>query len=74
MRVLSAWQWEISNSPAIEDSNGIVEYQDCMLREGASLRTAFDGYKNFASISQEAGSSMGMKMIFNESVPEATRQ
>ena len=70
VRVLSAWQWEISNSPAIEDSNGIVEYQDCMLREVASLRTAFDGYKNFASISQEAGSSMGMKMIFNESGSE----
>ena len=70
VRVLSSWQWEISNSPSIADSNGIVEYQDCMLRDGASLRAAFDGYKNFASMSQEAGSSMGMKMIFNESGSE----
>ena len=65
--VISAWQWEISDSPIGDSTNVIVRYQDCTLKEGVTSRDAFDAYKNFAARAKAAGDTMGRKMIFPES-------
>ncbi len=67
LRVISSWQWEISNSLIDGEANGMVHYQDCTLKEGVTLRDAFDAYKNFADKAKAAGDTMGRKMIFPES-------
>jgi hypothetical protein len=67
IRVISTWQWEISDSPIGDAANGMVRYQDCTLKEGVTSRDAFDAYKNFAARAKAAGDTMGRKMIFSES-------
>ncbi|MDE0743908.1 MAG: hypothetical protein OSB24_08485 [Woeseiaceae bacterium] len=67
VRVISSWQWQISDSPIGDDAYGMVHYQDCSLKENVTLRDAFDAYKNFAAQAKAAGDTMGRKMIFSES-------
>ena len=62
-RVSEVAQWPIS-SPDVEISDiGFVRFTDCSLKEGITMRKAFDVYKRFAIKAKSTGDTMGRKML-----------
>ena len=62
-RVTDVWQWPISVPEGEAGEFGFVRFTQCTLKEGVSMRKAFDAYKKFALKARSTGDNMGRKMI-----------
>ena len=47
-RVVDVWQWAISAPDGEPGENGFVRFTECTLKEGVTMRKAFDVYMDFA--------------------------
>ena len=63
-RVVDVWQWAISAPDGEIGENGFVRFTECTLKEGVTMRKAFDVYKDFAKKAKSTGDNMGRKMMF----------
>ena len=66
-RVVDVWQWPISEPSSGPGDQGMVRFSRCKLKEGVSLRKAFDTYKRFAIKAKSSGDNMGRKILFGPS-------
>ena len=66
-RVVDVWQWPISEPSSGPGDQGMVRFSRCKLKEGVSLRKAFDTYKRFAIKAKSTGDNMGRKILFGPS-------
>ena len=64
-RVTEVWQWPVSTPDGEISDMGFVRFTDCKLKEGVSMRDAFDAYKKFAIKAKSTGDTMGRKMIMS---------
>tara|TARA_Y100001970_G_scaffold262055_1_gene345799 strand:- start:4913 stop:5653 length:741 start_codon:yes stop_codon:yes gene_type:complete len=62
-RVVDVWQWPISVPEGERSDIGFVRFTDCSLKEGITMREAFDVYMRFAIKAKSTGDNMGRKMI-----------
>ena len=62
-RVVDVWQWPISVPEGEMGSSGMVRFTECTLKEGITMRKAFDAYKKFAIKARSTGDNMGRKMM-----------
>ena len=66
-RVVDVWQWAISAPDGEPGENGFVRFTECTLKEGVTMRKAFDVYMDFAKKAKSTGDNMGRKMMFPSS-------
>jgi hypothetical protein len=66
-RVVDVWQWAISAPDGEAGENGFVRFTECTLKEGVTMRKAFDVYMDFAKKAKSTGDNMGRKMMFPSS-------
>tara|TARA_Y100001958_G_scaffold38852_1_gene25528 strand:- start:482 stop:1228 length:747 start_codon:yes stop_codon:yes gene_type:complete len=66
-RVVDVWQWPISAPSSEPTDQGMVRFSRCKLKEGVTLRKAFDVYKKFAIKAKSEGDNMGRKILFGPS-------
>ena len=66
-RVVDVWQWAISSPDGEIGENGFVRFTECTLKEGITMRKAFDTYMDFAKKAKSTGDNMGRKMMFASS-------
>ena len=64
-RVTEVWQWPVSTPDGEISDMGFVRFTDCKLKEGVTMREAFDAYKKFAIKAKSTGDTMGRKMIMS---------
>ena len=62
-RVVDVWQWPISSPDGEIGDFGFVRFTECTLKEGITMRKAFDTYKDLAKKAKSTGDNMGRKMI-----------